>query len=109
MLATALAFGLWRGCVRLHELEGIDRKADRAFRSLRVGMTKAEVFGRMVVWPIWTNSQFTLGQYEGNEKEYAKTNGVNAEVFYTWDNGDVFYCIGFDRNDRMVVKGRGGT
>jgi hypothetical protein len=59
--------------------------------------------------PLWTNSNFTLGQYEGNEKEYAKTNGVHAQLFYTWDNGDLFYCLGFDTNGLLVVKGKGGT
>ena len=60
--------------------------------------------------PGLTNSEFTLGQYRGNEKEYAKTNGVEARVFYTWHNGiDWCYCIGFNVKGRLVVKGEGGT
>lgn len=109
-LVVGGAFILCRGWTSLQEAKGFDRKQHRAFRSLRIGMERSEAFKRMVHIPIWTNHQFTLGQYEGNEKEYAKTNGIVAEVFYTWVNGvDWYYCVGFDRYGRLVVKGQGGT
>ena len=102
--------GLRWGCERLDEvLGGVDPKQNRSFNSLRVGMRQTDVFASMNEAPHWTNSEFTLGQYYGNEKEYAKTNGVHAQVFYTWINGDLFYCVGFDTNGLLVVKGKGGT
>ncbi len=110
LLIATLFLGLWRGCGVLDESRGFDRTLHRAFKALRNGTPAAEVFGRMRDLPIWTNSQFTLGQYEGNEKEYTKTNGVNAIVFYTWANGiDWFYCVGFSQDGLLVVKGEGGT
>jgi hypothetical protein len=102
--------GLRWGCERFDDVVGgTDPKQNRNYNSLRMGMRRADVFARMGRPPLWTNNDFTLGQYEGNEKEYAETNGVHAQVFYTWDNGDLFYCLGFDKNGLLVVKGKGGT
>jgi len=72
-------------------------------------MHKTEVFKR-IGDPVSSNTQFDVGPYELNKPEYAKTNGVNARVFYTWFNGvGWIYCLGFDSNDCLVVKGEGGT
>jgi hypothetical protein len=111
LLVVVLYFGLRSGCDHWVQAKtGFDRKQDRAFNSLRTGMSKADVIARMGSAPLWTNSEFTLGQYEGNEKEYARTNGRDAQVFYTWGNGiDWFYCVGFDGRDGLIVKGQGGT
>jgi hypothetical protein len=111
LLTVTLVFlGLRWGCERVDNvLGGIDADQSRNFKSLRTGMRMADVFARMGRLPLWTNSEFTLGQYLGNEKEYAKTNGTRAQVFYTWGNGDLFYCLGFDTNGLLVVKGKGGT
>ena len=105
------------GCERFdHVVLRIDAKQNRSFNSLRLGMRQADVFERMGMpplstssTPIWSNSNFTLTQYEGNEQAYAKTNGVQAQVFYTWNNGDVLYCLGFGTNGLLVVKGKGGS
>ena len=105
LVVASLAFALAMGC-----RPGFDRKRDQGFKALRPGMLKDEVFARMGAAPVWTNSEFTLGQYQGNEKEYAKTNGTGAKVFYTWHNGiDWSYCVGFDAQSQLVVKGEGGT
>jgi hypothetical protein len=110
LIAVAVVLGLrWGRSCWSDRLSGIDRQQDRSFTALRSGMLKADVFARMRRPPLWTNSEFTLGQYQGNEREYAKTNGLHAQVFYTWDNGDLFYCVGFDTNALLVVKGKGGT
>ncbi len=111
-LCVALVLlGLRSGCDRWSQHStGFNRNQDRQFKALRTGITDSEVFARMGAAPLWTNSEFTLGQYHGNENEYAKTNGVDARVFYTWVNGlDWFYCAGFDPRGRLVVKGEGGT
>jgi len=104
VLVVILVLGSGLGC-----RPGFDRKLDRAFKSVRNGMSEAEVFALMGAGAR-TNSEFTLGQSQGNEKEYAKTNGLKAHVFYTWHNGiDWSYCVGFDAGGRSVVKGQGGT
>jgi hypothetical protein len=111
LLLVVLALLLLQACRhqwdRLHDF---DRAMDDGFRSLKRGMVKAEVFRRMRKEPIATDDQFSLGQYLGNEREYAKTNGQDAVVFYTWFNGlKWFYCVGFDKREKMVLKGQGGT
>jgi len=110
LIIVVLVFGLRWGCNRvLDHLDGTDIKQDRSYNSLRNGMRKADVFASMGEPPIWTNSEFTLAQYQGNEKEYGRAKGVQAQVFYTWRNGEWFYCVGFDTNGLVVVKGKGGT
>jgi len=110
VLTAAILTTMW--CCRrmVDSATGFDRRINRAYQSLRNGMTKDEVFRRMGKPPVATNDHFLLGQYRGNEQEYAKTNGVNFSIFYLWDNGiDWVYCIGFDAQDKVVVKGQGGT
>ena len=83
---------------------------DRAFNKLEAGFMRADVLEKMGRAPNLTNTTFTLGQRNGYESEYAKTNGLKIALFYTWVNGiDHYYCVGFNDEDKLVVKGQGGT
>ena len=108
VLMVAILTTIWCCNRVIDSTAGFSHTIDRAYKSLRNGMTKEEVFERMGGPPIATNEHFLLGP--GSQRAYAKTNGVNFKTFYLWNNGiGSFYCIGFDEQDRVVVKGMGGS
>ncbi len=81
-----------------------------AFDLLRPGMTTNQVLVIMKQNPYSTNPEFTLGQVAGFEKEYERAARSNGVIFYTWVTDiDMFYCVGFDKEGKLVVKGKGGT
>ena len=97
-------------CIRSWNVARADENIERGYRALKPGMSMEQVVHLMGKAPIATNTEFTLGQVLGNEREYEKAATANAAIFYTWASGiDMYYCVGFEANGRMAVKGKGGT
>jgi hypothetical protein len=94
------------GCGPQSRLMGFNPAVQRQYDQLATGTMKGEVLAKLGQ-PDLTHPTFCLPQYEGFEKEFAKTNGITVSVFYRWHNGNWFYCIGFDKEDKVVVKGQG--
>lgn len=86
-----------------------DRKLDRAFHSITINMSRADV-GRLMGSEGKVSSVFRLAQSAGYEFEYAAAAKSGAVYFVTWKNGiDWIYCVGFDPADRAIYKAEGGT
>lgn len=86
-----------------------DRHLNRAFRSIKVGMSREEVIKRMGK-PSREELEFRLGQYDGNEKEYERAKRSSAKTYLFWYTGiDYTYAIGFNEQGKVVFKGAGGT
>lgn len=81
----------------------------RAFESISIGMTKAEVI-KLMGNPESQSDEFRLGQYEGFEEEYKRARQSNAEYYFFWYGKiDYVYTVGFDKKDMVVIKASGGT
>lgn len=86
-----------------------DAPLHREYRRIGVGASRAEVLKRMGR-PFRRSETFELGQYEGNEQEYARAAQADSAYYLSWSNGiDYQYCIGFGADDNVAVKGAGGT
>lgn len=81
----------------------------RSFETISVGMTKDEVVQKLGR-PNDQSEIFHLGQYEGYEKEYERAKGSNSKYYLFWWKGiDITFTVGFDEEDKVVLKASGGT
>lgn len=119
---TEFAWPSWRqlwvaaavGCVVLIPVGlavrwlSVDWELRETFDALEAGMTRAEVHSRLGE-PVREDIEFRLGQFEGNEKEYAKAARSKAAYYLFWTDFDWTFAVGFDAQDRVVVTASGGT
>lgn len=88
---------------------GFDPWKEWAYKKIAIEMTKAEVIDLMGQ-PVEQSNEFYLGQYNGFEKEYERAKRSNSKYYFFWRNGiDIIYAVGFDSEDKVVLKEAGGT
>ncbi len=79
------------------------------YESISAGDSKEHVIDQLGP-PDDKSVEFRLGQRQGFEVEYQRAAKSNSSYYFVWYKGiDVVYCIGFDENHRVAVKGVGGT
>ena len=98
-------FGV-RGCV--DHLTGRDRRIDRGFSRVRIGMATHDV-QRLMRSPGERLEEFRIGQEGGFEKQYAEAAGSESSYWLSWTQFDIRYTVGFDESDRVTYKAAGGT
>lgn len=109
---SAIALG-WLGYIGLRDrwdaLNGWDRRVDRGFQRVTVGMPRARV-EELMRSPGTKDEQFHLGQEAGFERQYAEAGRSKSAYWLSWHNGiDHVYTVGFDDGDRVTYKASGGT
>lgn len=88
-------------------LAGFNRATDAKYQTIRIGAPKAEVLA-VLGQPIRTEPVFCLPQRHGFEKLFAAADRSASTEYYLWINGmNWYYCIGFDRNGAVSMKGEG--
>jgi len=110
LLAATVA---WLGFVGLRarwdDMHNWDRRVDRGFHRVTVGMTRSEV-ERLMRTPGTKLEQFHLGQKAGFERQYAEAERSKSAYWVSWHNGiDYVYTVGFDDHDQVTYKASGGT
>ena len=103
----------WLGFVGLRarwdDMHNWDRRVDRGFDRVTVGMPRREV-ERLMRTPGTKLAQFHLGQEAGFERQYAEAERSKSAYWLSWHNGiDYVYTVGFDDHDRATYKASGGT
>lgn len=84
-----------------------DLKMDRAYESVRMGTPKAEVL-TVLGQAIRVEPTFCLPQRHGFEGQFEEADRSTSTEYYLWLNGvNWYYCIGFDRNGKVSMKGQG--
>lgn len=85
----------------------LDRSMDRQYQRLELGTGIEEVIERLGP-PRSEGANFLLPQRKGFEDAFERAENSEASVFYLWINGsNWYYCLGFDNEGRLVVKGQG--
>jgi hypothetical protein len=88
-------------------LMGFERKRQAAYENLALGDTKRQVIEALGE-PKATSPFFNLPQRAGHEDCFQQAEASDAVEFHQWINGgNWYYCIGYDANGRVVVKGEG--
>jgi hypothetical protein len=109
---SAIALG-WLGFIGLRNrwdaLNDWDRRVDRGFQRVTVGMPRARV-EKLMRSQGTKAEQFHLGQPGGFERQYAEAERSKSAYWLSWHNGfDYVYTVGFDDRDRVTYKASGGT
>jgi hypothetical protein len=109
---SAIALG-WLGFVGLRDrwdkVHMWDRRVDRGFEHVALGMTRSQV-EQLMSSPGTKLEQFQLGQEAGFERQYAEAEHSKSAYWLSWHNGiDYVYTVGFDDHDRVTYKASGGT
>ena len=79
------------------------------YDSISIGDSKEHVIDHLGA-PDDKSEDFRLGQRQGFEVEYQRAAKSNSSYYLMWYKGiDVVYCVGFSENNRVTVKGVGGT
>ncbi len=88
---------------------GVDEGLAPSFDRIEKGMSREKVVTLMGS-PDSESTRFHLSQYEGFELEYAIAATSRAHYYLFWHQPiDVTFAVGFDEQDRVVVKAAGGT
>lgn len=91
------------------EITKHERKVRKGYKAVRPGLSREEVIRRMGP-PIREGKEFDLGQYNGNEREYERAANSGSTYYIYWNGGiGEFYVVGFDTNDKVTMKARGGS
>jgi|694.fasta_scaffold59091_5 hypothetical protein len=86
-------------------LTGYDKTMQLRYDQLALDILAKDVVTKLGQ-PCDTNITYCLPQYF--EPDIGKASNQSARVFYLWRNGiNWYYCIGFDGEDRLIVKGQG--
>ncbi len=86
-----------------------DRDLHASLRDLNIGTDKSRVF-TLLGEPITSDTECCLPQSAGFESEFARAKESNAVEYFLWRNGvNWYYCIGFDKNNKLVTKLEGGS
>ncbi len=90
-------------------ITGLNPKLYRQYESINPGMTRQEVVRRMGQ-PSSEDAEFHLSQRNGFEAEYNRAKQSNSKYYLFWHSGiDITYAIGFDDEDKVILKACGGT
>ncbi|MHC4574707.1 MAG: hypothetical protein ACYS76_11345 [Planctomycetota bacterium] len=88
---------------------GVNPVLHRRYESVEKGMTREEVV-RSMGQPADEGVEFRLSQYEGFEKQYERARRSNSQYYLFWYSAiDLTYAIGFDSQDKVMIKACGGT
>lgn len=83
------------------------RRMHAKYESIRIGTPKADVIAALGQ-PKRIELSFCLPQRHGFEKLFEDAERSASIEYYLWRNGvNWYYCIGFDRNGIVAVKGEG--
>ena len=86
---------------------GFDRSAQRDYEMVLIGMSRHEVLLSLGE-PRTKTDFFNLPQKKGFEHHFKEAEQAKGVIFYQWINGmNWYYCIGFDAEGKVVVKGEG--
>jgi len=79
------------------------------FKVIKLGDNKINVL-KLLGQPDEKSKEFRLGQYQGFEDEYKKARESDSEYYLFWYRGiDVVYVVGFNNEDKVLIKSSGGT
>ncbi len=88
---------------------GFDRGMQKAYATIRIGDDKSNLlaaFGQ----PHRVAPTFCLPQPQGFEQLYEEARRSASVEYYLWINGmNWYYCIGFDSNGKVAMKGEGNS
>lgn len=88
-------------------LIGFDSEIQNSYGAVKIGDSLTQVTQRLGV-PGKKGTTFLLPQREGFEEEFRRAAESNAEIYYLWTNGgNWYYCIGFDSEEKVVIKSEG--
>ena len=88
-------------------LAGFDRGMHARYEGIPEGVGKSLVFAALGE-PSAKSDEFKLPQRQGFEHLFDAAEKTSAVEYYQWINGtNWFYCIGFDSNGIVVIKGDG--
>lgn len=113
MAVLTVALAAWLGFVDLRagwdNMHNWDRRVDRGFNCVTIGMSRIEV--EQLMRSAGTKlERFQLGQESGFERQYAEAERSKSAYWLSWHNGiDLVYTVGFDDHDRVTYKASGGT
>jgi hypothetical protein len=110
LLAVAVgALGFFGLRARWDKIHNWDRRAQRGFEHVAVGMPRNQV-ELLMRSPGTKLQEFSLGQETGYEQKYAEARRSNSRYWLSWHNGiDYVYTVGFDDHDQVTCKASGGT
>ena len=79
------------------------------FEKITIGEPHQNVI-KLLGEPDGKYKEFRLGQYDGYEKQYEKAKNSNSEYYLCWFREiDLTYTIGFDKDNKVTIKSKGGT
>lgn len=80
---------------------------DREYRRLEAGSSLEDAIERLGP-PKSEGATFLLPQRAGFEDAFDQAENSKATAFYLWINGpNWYYCLGYDAEGRLAVKGEG--
>jgi len=96
-------------------LSGYEKQQQQAFDSVEIGMDKSTILKKMGS-PSREGDSFNPERYGGSGAFLDREVGFDFQLmrhqgvhsYIEWINGiNWFYCIGFDKNGKVVIKGEG--
>lgn len=88
-------------------LAGYDRGMNARYEKISEGESKRSVFDALGE-PRAKSDEFDLPQKHGFEHLFDAAEESRAVEYFQWINGNNwFYCIGFDSDGNVVIKGAG--
>ncbi len=86
---------------------GFDRNLQKSYEAISPGAEKWQAMAALGQ-PWQTKDVFCLPQRHGFENYFEAAERSSAVEYLLWINGtNWFYCIGFDSEGKVVVKGEG--
>jgi hypothetical protein len=88
---------------------GFKREMQARYERVQIGTSKTEVLAALGQ-PKRVEPTFCLPQELGFEKLFEAAKRSGSTEYHLWTNGcNWYYCIGFDRDGRVSMKGEGNS
>ena len=88
---------------------GFDSAKHDAYTQVGIGDPKDKVI-ELLGDPLQMGEMFLLPQRKGFEEYFEEAEVSDSTEYYLWKNkSNWFYCIGFDKDGKVIVKGEGSS